>query len=297
MVNDLAAAKITSSNVIEKDSLKAYPFFYKVNQPDVTFKLDSSLDEISGIGISEDGKHLIGVQDENGRLFFMNKETGEIEREVEFHKDGDYEDIAIVDGEIFVLKSSGTLYKIADCSSDKALCTKYNGFLEKDNDVEGLTYDPVNRRLLLACKGNSGIGKDIDLQKSVYAFNLDKEELDETPAYTINQAGIFSFLSTRPAIEKLETLLESFAPSNRHFSFCPSAIAVHPLTKDIYILASTGKMLVILNPAGDVVHVEKLDKKVHRQPEGMVFDKDGTLYISNESKDSVPKIHRFAYRK
>lgn len=296
MVSDLAVARKASSKVIEKDSIKAYPFFYQVNQPDATFTLDSSLDEISGIGISEDGQHLIGVQDEDGRIFFMNKSTGEIEREVEFHKDGDYEDIAIVDGEIFVLKSTGTLYQIADCSKDKTYCTKYNGFLEKDNDVEGLTYDPINRRLLLACKGDSGIGEDIDLQKSVYAFNLDKKEMEEAPAYTINQANIFSFLSTHPAIEKLETLLASFSPDNNHFSFCPSAIAVHPLTGDIYVLSSIGKTLVILNPQGDVIHMEKLDKKVHRQPEGLVFDKDGTMYISNESKDDQPKIHRFSYQ-
>lgn len=278
------------------DSLKAYPFSYQINQPDESFTLHESLNEISGISLSEDGQHLIGVQDENGRIFFMNKKNGQIEKEVEFHKDGDYEDITIVDGEIFVLKSTGTLYKVADCSVDKTVCTKYNGFLEKDNDVEGLTYDPVNHRLLLACKGDSGIGTNIDLQKSVYAFNLEKQEMEEQPAYVINQASIFNFLSQHPAIEKLESLLHSFTPDNSHIEFCPSAIAVHPLTGDIYVLASIGKMLVILNPAGDVIHIEKLDKTVHRQPEGMVFDKDGTLYISNESKNDPPKIHRFSYQ-
>jgi DNA-binding beta-propeller fold protein YncE len=30
--------------------------------------------------------------------------------------------------------------------------------------------------------------------------------------------------------------------------------------------------------------LEKLNKKIHSQPEGIVFGKDGTLYISNEGK-------------
>jgi DNA-binding beta-propeller fold protein YncE len=41
---------------------------------------------------------------------------------------------------------------------------------------------------------------------------------------------------------------------------------------------------MILNSTGEIIGLEKLNKKIHSQPEGIVFGKDGTLYISNEGK-------------
>ena len=43
-------------------------------------------------------------------------------------------------------------------------------------------------------------------------------------------------------------------------------------------------------------HMVKLKKKIHEQPEGIVFAQDGTLYISNEGKDGKAKIYKFAYQ-
>ena len=39
----------------------------------------------------------------------------------------------------------------------------------------------------------------------------------------------------------------------------------------------------------------KLKKKIHEQPEGIVFAQDGTMYISNEGKEGKGKIYKFAY--
>jgi len=38
-----------------------------------------------------------------------------------------------------------------------------------------------------------------------------------------------------------------------------------------------------------------MDKVIHRQPEGMFFDKNGNLFISNEGKGGIPKIYMFKY--
>ena len=43
--------------------------------------------------------------------------------------------------------------------------------------------------------------------------------------------------------------------------------------------------MVVYDKANTLVHVQKLDKKVFAQPEGIVFDRNGTLYISNEKDD------------
>ena len=53
-------------------------------------------------------------------------------------------------------------------------------------------------------------------------------------------------------------------------------------------------MLLIINQAGEIQHMVKLSKKIHRQPEGITFAKDGTLYISNEGKGGHGRI--FVYK-
>ena len=60
--------------------------------------------------------------------------------------------------------------------------------------------------------------------------------------------------------------------------------------------SSVKKILMIFNEAGEIFHLEKLDKKIHPQPEGMTFDKDGTLYIANEGKSGKGSISRFSYQ-
>lgn len=44
------------------------------------------------------------------------------------------------------------------------------------------------------------------------------------------------------------------------------------------------KKMVVLNTAGDIKCVEKLDPHQFKQPEGIAFTPDGDLYISDEGK-------------
>jgi uncharacterized protein YjiK len=78
--------------------------------------------------------------------------------------------------------------------------------------------------------------------------------------------------------------------------FSPSAIAVHPITGEIYVTSSKGKLLLVLDRQGRIVHLEKLKKSLHTQPEGICFDADGTMFIANEGKDGKAKIYKFRYR-
>ena len=50
----------------------------------------------------------------------------------------------------------------------------------------------------------------------------------------------------------------------------PSAITVHPKTKDIYMIATSGQLLVVLDSKTKVVvYVEYLPREPFVQPEGM----------------------------
>ncbi len=275
--------------------LEGYHFAYNLGEPSQTFKLPNELEEISGLGISDDGDALVAVQDEDGKLFFLNRASGEVFAEVDFWKDGDYEGVEMVGSTVYVVKSSGTIYEVKNAGQQGQEVEKHNFFLDEDNDVEGLAYDRDNNRLLLACKARAGYEKTYTHKKGIYAFSLDTRTLSKEPVYFISLDSINAYLETGPAVRKLEKLVEFFDPGS-DFGFSPSAISIHPITKNIYVASSVGKMLLVLSPSGQIIHIEKLSKKVHPQPEGLCFDNIGTLYISNEGKGDDGLIHRFNYR-
>jgi hypothetical protein len=67
--------------------------------------------------------------------------------------------------------------------------------------------------------------------------------------------------------------------------FKPSAAAIHPLTKELYIVSSVNKALVIADRNGKVRKVYRLDPGIFKQPEGITFSPAGDLFISNEAAD------------
>ena len=269
-----------------------FSFDYRLGEPDHAFSLPHKLEEISGLGISGDGQELVAIQDEDGVLFFINPYTGEVTKEVKFWKNGDYEGVEWVGNTVYVVKSTGTIYEIRKPGEKGQEIEKYNFFLDDDNDVEGLAYDKSNNRLLLAGKAQAGHEIEYPHKKGIYAFDLKSKILAEEPVYFVDADSVRNYLSQNPSIRKLEKLVEFFDPSEA-FGFSPSAIAIHPNTGHLYITSSVGKMMLVLDQTGRILHIEKLSKKVHPQPEGLCFDHNGSLYLSNEGKGGTPKFYRF----
>jgi uncharacterized protein YjiK len=73
----------------------------------------------------------------------------------------------------------------------------------------------------------------------------------------------------------------------------PSGLAIHPRTGNLYVIASVGKMLLVLSPEGRLLHAERLDKDLFEQPEGIAFDLQGNLYIASEGEDGPGKLMKF----
>ena len=285
-----------SDTLITTQTQPDFKFQYNLETPDLVLEMPKKLEEISGIGLSSNGRYFVAVQDELGKIFLVDKNTGSVKEEIDFWKDGDYEGAEMVGDDIYVVKSTGTIYEVKKMGKKGQSVEKYKFFLDKDNDVEGLGYDAQQHRLLLACKAKAGKGKDYKYKKGIYGFDLKTKQLDSIPAFTVSLEDVQTYLKTTPNIRKLEKIEEQFKDQEDDFKFSPSAIAIHPQTKDIYITSSVGKMLLVLNPTGKVVHIEKLKKKIHAQPEGLCFDKSGALYIANEAKkDQKAKIYKFNY--
>lgn len=271
-----------------------FNFPYTTGKPDRTWKLPNKLMEISGLGII-DQYRLACVQDEKGNIYVFNMISGSIEKKIDFGDDGDYEGIEIVKNDAWILKSNGTLIEIVDfMESNIPKHNKYSTPLKKKNDAEGIAYDPHSNQLLIACKGHPYIGdKKGHNRKAIYRFNLAKKKLNNTPLLVIETDSLKLYRDyntmTRLGVEFLSLLDDS----KGDLSFQPSAISIHPLTGNIYILAAVGNLLTVVDYNGYILAIIDLKSKVHKQPEGICFDEKGTMYIANEGKESNGKISKF----
>ena len=273
-----------------------YPIDYTINQPEVKLILEEELNEISGICIDSEGQQFIGIADEKGIIYLIDSNTGKILNRIIFHKDGDYEDVELIGKDLYILKSSGTLYLIRDVLNAKSIeFEKFNTALEVSNDVEGLCYDKQQNSLLLACKASSKLNTEItdeEQERAIYRFDLKTHTLDEKPIL-IKKDAFLSFVKSHPELPKSKKWLERFGPSTKNFSFEPSAIAIQESTGRYYVLSSVGKMLAVFKPDWQLHTLIKLDKEKFIQPEGICFDKAENLYICNEGKTQEAIIYKF----
>lgn len=272
-------------------------FPYDLNQPNVAFDMPERLKEISGLSMTGDYSQIAAVNDEEGLIYILDKMTGEIVKEIDFWEKGDYEGLEIAGDDAWVIKSSGTLYLVKNYASDKREVLKFKSFLNKENDVEGLAFDAGRNSLLIGCKGKGMEGEENKLKKAIYEFSLSSLMVMNDPVYLLTLPDIHDYLQHAGNEEHLEKLQEIFSDEEEDMKFSPSGIAVHPITKDVYVTSSKGKMLLVLNQQSQILYLEKLDKEIHKQPEGICFDSDGTMFIANEGKDGKARIYKFLYRK
>ena len=110
--------------------------------------------------------------------------------------------------------------------------------------------------------------------------NCEDDNKKQVSSFFINDTAkamnFYSAFNVSPIFEK-------FRIPKDHIK--PSAAAIDPVTKDLYVLCSVNKLLLILDAQGKVKDVIPLNPKIYKQPEGMTFTPGGDLIISNESHE------------
>ncbi len=231
-----------------------------------SWELPSVLDEISGIVWLEDGR-IACIQDEVGIVFFYNLETKKLDGQVKFGGDGDYEGLALMGENMYVVRSDGEIFEICNFLGEEPSYNQYELPLSEKHNIETLLADKKNNRLLLMAKDHEPFDND---GRGIYAYDLETKTLQEKPVLLLTTADA-----------DLQKTLKKIRPSD---------IAIHPKTKEIYVLQGTKPRILIVNPNGSVKKEYPLNNKVFYQPEGITFSPDGTLYISNEATGGVPSI-------
>lgn len=256
-------------------------------------KFSSAITELSGVHYLGRGR-MLGVEDETGHLYLLDLDKEEIKRKIDFGKKGDYEDVELVGSDVWVLKSNGTLYRIVNWEEKDRYLEVYKTPLKQKNDTEGLAYDPETHSLLIACKGQAALPGTEALmgRRAVYRFDLRNYELIEKPFLLLNLDRVMD-RKDLDAYERLSYALASKMDPAGAVVFQPSALAVHPFSKNIYLISNVGRLLLVLNRSGEILHMEHLSKKFFYQPEGLCFHRDGDMYIASEGDGGKPAVVKY----
>jgi len=272
------SASLTSSDKSTAEKNNG-AFQYNLSSPAGTWTLPNELLEISGNAYLDDNRLLV-IEDTHPLLYVVRLDkTGVVEKTIPFAKEEgkkfDIEDVAVQGNTAYALWSHGTIFKIENWNT-KPVTTTWETDLDKKNNTEGLCIDPKTGNLLVACKNKNDLEDAKKSTRVIYAFDVQKGSLNTEP-----------FLSIKK--EDFENV------ADEKFDFFPSAVAVHPVTGNIYVLSTRGtKGLAQYSRDGKIVGFQEIDKDLMPQPEGICFAPKGVMYISTEGKGSEPgKILKF----
>lgn len=251
---------------------------YDFNNPEI-YKMPETLLEISGHAFHKGQKDTIyAQQDERGVVYTMVLGTDYLRTSL-FKKHGDFEDIAIANETVMMLKSNGKLYTFPfkDLKNKEIKSYKRWKNIVPKGEYESLYADDTSDRIYVLCKDCKVDKGKAQVSGYIFDFKVGKKP---------KPAGEFRINSNEIArLMKKESI-----------KFKPSALTYNRQKNEWYILSSVNKILVITDPDWNVKKVYHLDPSIYIQPEGIAFDNEHNLYISSEgSKLRMGRIFKLAY--
>lgn len=257
-----AVTLLTGCNNVNYSS----PEGYDLTKPQI-MNLGKVLNEISGLSYNSDNNTLLAVSDSKEKIFEINIERRKLKDYTErvVGTRSDLEDLVKVDSVIFLLGSRGFIFKVPLIKHiDTSAVKKFEFSQETKNDFESIYYDPSVNGLVILCK--TCASGEAEGNHYAYRFNLLTNSFDTDPLYVINDKDVRNVIK------------------DDNIKFAPSAAAINPITKRLYILSSASNILVIANIHGQVLEAYHLNPSSFPQAEGIAFAPNGDMYISNEGK-------------
>ena len=252
---------------------------YDFLNPKKTFEVPEVLKEISGLSIAGDTA-IFCIQDELGAVFQIDLRDESMTTVGRFTDIGDFEDVQIVGDDVVVLRSDGALFSFnyenfsghADQVMLRVPCM----------NIEGLFYDKDSKKFLVSCKEPSmdtrasnkkahrqKVLENADKERLIYVF--DKKSVGNPTEYlSIKIEEVRTFIKNNYQIDSVQTI---------HFN--PSALAIHPVSKELYVLSAADRMILVYDGA-TLKNVMLLAPEDFYKPEGLDFLSNGDMVISSE---------------
>ena len=244
---------------------------YLRQAPAKQFYLPEGLSEISGLAVASndtvyahDDNYAIVYEVDLGsekttKAFALGKPTVK----------GDFEDIAVRGGYVYLLTSDGRLYEAPVGENRKrVLYNAYDTGVGAHCETEGLANGLAEGDFLILCKKAHEV--EFKDRLVIYSWNLHDRRPVATPWLNVSLDGL---------VEKLDQA-----------NFHPSAFVWRRDRGTLIIVSAKGHSAIEIDQQGRLVDRFKLDKERHPQPEGLTLMPDGRLILSDEGPRGHGKI-------
>jgi len=301
----------------KQDRTPADPVEYDFSRPLRTFALPAALREISAV-TAIDADTVACLQDEKGVLFFVDVHDGRLREVRPFGPEGDYEGLARVGDDYWVLRSDGWLARLEARGPRLSIAESFE--LDTPNhDLEGLCHDPARGVLLIAPKdviatakkrtkrtkeerraesrGEEAEGSSREPTRDrrvVFGWDLERRSLLPEPVLRLSLEELKRRAEARG--HDLPTKTNKKGKERTVLRLLFSCVAVHPKTGEVYLLSAADHALIVVDRKGALRDLHLLDEDVLPQPEGLTFLPGGDLVLSSEGVDGPARLVVYGQR-
>ena len=188
---------------------------------------------------------------------------------------GDYQAISVVGKNVFIACADGRMIEVSNFRSPRRTVKEYGTHLTLRQNVSGICYDRINKRLLVSIRDVDESGNNF---KGIYSFDPVTHVMAVAPVVKIN---LGDSLINPANSRKLQQLVQ------------PSDLDIQESRRRIYMCSAVKSQLIAINEDGSVMNVYGLPRKEINQPEGIRITPSGDIYVvSSGSKDEPGKLVR-----
>jgi len=221
-----------------------------------------ALREVSGLAMAS-ADSVFAHDDEQAVVYEIQLATGRVMRRFALGDPptrGDFEGIAAGGGRIFLITSDGLLLS-APIGADGAHVPfeRYDTGVGAACEIEGLSLSPSPGRLLILCK-HIHHGR-ADGRLLIFEWEID----GRSPARVWRDIAL-------PARD------------GGHSRITPSSIEWAPALRQLVVISSGDRTLLVLDETGRVIGEGQLPARDHPQPEGAAVTDSGALVIADEGR-------------
>lgn len=263
---------------------------YDLAHPTRRFDLPAELTEISAL-TDIDARTVACLEDEHGRIYFIDHTTGTITGYADFAGPGDFEGLTRVGGDVYALRSDGLVFRLHAHDHRVAVADTFRVDVPNRN-LESLGYDAKRKVLLIAAKDNLKGGPTVRDQRFIHGWNIAEQRLLARPVLSLSVERVIAQATALGVHLPMERKKNGSPRST--FKLRPSSVAVHPQDDTYWILSAADQALLVFDRHGDLQALHLLDPDLFPKPEGITFLDNGDLLISNEGKGGRANLLFFA---
>ncbi|HEX6809983.1 MAG TPA: SdiA-regulated domain-containing protein [Planctomycetota bacterium] len=240
--------------------------------------LPRELREVSGI-CAVDERTLACLQDEAGALYFVDLAGQQLPRVAVFSEPGDFEGVARVGDEFWVLRSDGVLMRL-HAKAQQLVVASTHRLPAVHREWEALCFDGDRKVLLAMPKDAASKAKGERDLRFVYAIDPATGATQENPVLVLDSDVLVGQAEARDIA--LPTRTSQKGKTRTVLRLASSEILAVPGTDHLLVLSAVDHLLLEVDRAGRLLAAWMLDEKELPQPESMAFLPDGRLLVASE---------------